>query len=401
MGDNEGGLAQLGLSLEKAIEARSWDDVCRAYGNKCSILTSTGRHAEAVECAAEGIEVGRQHGRGRRVDAHLRPTYCENLWAVGRWREIGPQLDQIDGAQLTGIDEWCITRGLTESLAGTGDMDAARESLEQYRTMLGTTIEPRWLVELANIDLEVALWSGDVTAAIDIARRAMAAAYEVPLCADTGAAIGVPLNAMAAATRGGTGAYEAATEFASQFAGWIENQRWGSGPPAELSTLQRHVAAEVAVAGGSATAEEWAAVAEEWAGFGLSPWVAYARTRQAELHLSAGDRTAASDAARRAHELADDVGWRWLLDNLADLARRGRLDIGADTNAASDNAFGLTDRELGVLALVAAGRTNRQIADELFISTKTASAHVSKVLAKLDVTNRGEAGAAARRLGLD
>jgi DNA-binding NarL/FixJ family response regulator len=51
--------------------------------------------------------------------------------------------------------------------------------------------------------------------------------------------------------------------------------------------------------------------------------------------------------------------------------------------------------------LVAEGRTNRQIADALFISVKTASVHVSNILAKLGVANRGEAAAAARRLGLD
>jgi DNA-binding NarL/FixJ family response regulator len=54
-----------------------------------------------------------------------------------------------------------------------------------------------------------------------------------------------------------------------------------------------------------------------------------------------------------------------------------------------------------VVALVAEGRTNRQIAEALFISAKTASVHVSNILAKLGVTNRGEAAAAARRLGLD
>jgi DNA-binding NarL/FixJ family response regulator len=54
-----------------------------------------------------------------------------------------------------------------------------------------------------------------------------------------------------------------------------------------------------------------------------------------------------------------------------------------------------------VLALLGEGRTNRQIADALFISVKTASVHVSNILAKLGVANRGEAGAAARRFGLD
>ncbi|WP_181791157.1 response regulator transcription factor, partial [Streptomyces phytophilus] len=62
--------------------------------------------------------------------------------------------------------------------------------------------------------------------------------------------------------------------------------------------------------------------------------------------------------------------------------------------------LGLTAREADVLRLVAAGRSNRQIADELFISPKTASVHVSNILAKLGVAARGEAAAVAHRLRL-
>ena len=62
--------------------------------------------------------------------------------------------------------------------------------------------------------------------------------------------------------------------------------------------------------------------------------------------------------------------------------------------------LGLTARELEVLELVAAGRSNREIAAELFISAKTASVHVSNILAKLGVGSRGEAAATAYRLGL-
>jgi DNA-binding CsgD family transcriptional regulator len=60
----------------------------------------------------------------------------------------------------------------------------------------------------------------------------------------------------------------------------------------------------------------------------------------------------------------------------------------------------LTPREREVLGLVALGRTNRQIADELFISENTAGVHVSNILGKLEVTGRGEAAAIAYRLGL-
>jgi DNA-binding CsgD family transcriptional regulator len=86
------------------------------------------------------------------------------------------------------------------------------------------------------------------------------------------------------------------------------------------------------------------------------------------------------------------------------LSRRARIDLeaaGATASPVPDSVpFGLTDREREVLALVAAGRSNGQIAAALFISPKTASVHVSNILAKLGVSGRVEAAAVAHRLGL-
>jgi DNA-binding NarL/FixJ family response regulator len=83
-----------------------------------------------------------------------------------------------------------------------------------------------------------------------------------------------------------------------------------------------------------------------------------------------------------------------------------RLEDHADTAQAPAApspvaSLGLTRREAEVLALLAEGRTNRQIGQALFITEKTASLHVSHILAKLGVAGRGEAAAVAHRLGLD
>jgi DNA-binding CsgD family transcriptional regulator len=72
----------------------------------------------------------------------------------------------------------------------------------------------------------------------------------------------------------------------------------------------------------------------------------------------------------------------------------------AEPAAPAGAELGLTAREHDVLALVAEGRSNRQIAEALFISAKTASVHVSNILAKLGVGSRVEAAAVAHRLGL-
>ena len=116
--------------------------------------------------------------------------------------------------------------------------------------------------------------------------------------------------------------------------------------------------------------------------------------------LGAGDREQATAAARAAHATATTLGAAPLQSALLALARRGRLDLGVDLPAQRALA-GLTPRELEVLRLLVEGRSNRQIAEQLFISGKTASVHVTNLLAKLGVHSRLEAAALARRLGLE
>ena len=76
--------------------------------------------------------------------------------------------------------------------------------------------------------------------------------------------------------------------------------------------------------------------------------------------------------------------------------------IAGDPPAATrrTDTFGLSGREREVLALVAQGRTNREIGERLFISQKTVGVHVGNILSKLEVSGRVEAAAVAIRLGL-
>jgi DNA-binding NarL/FixJ family response regulator len=128
--------------------------------------------------------------------------------------------------------------------------------------------------------------------------------------------------------------------------------------------------------------------------------VARCQWRLAEALAGGGDREQATAAARAAHATATRLGSAPLREALEALARRGRLDLGVDLPAPRTLA-GLTPRELEVLRLLVEGRSNRQIAEQLFISAKTASVHVTNLLSKLGVHSRLEAAAMARRLGLE
>jgi DNA-binding CsgD family transcriptional regulator len=140
------------------------------------------------------------------------------------------------------------------------------------------------------------------------------------------------------------------------------------------------------------------ALAGDWAG-AAAAWKDLARPYEAALALVESND---EDMLRQALESLQQLG-ALPLSNLA--ARRLRA-LGArglargPRKATRENAAGLTAREVEVLALLADGKRNAQIAEQLFLSRRTVDHHVSAVLRKLDTGSRGEAVAAAQRLGL-
>ncbi len=120
------------------------------------------------------------------------------------------------------------------------------------------------------------------------------------------------------------------------------------------------------------------------------------RLRYAEALLAAGRREEAAAEVGAVREAAGRLGAVPLVERAEALAARGGL--GGPSGAG--RAGVLTAREREVLRLLARGRSNRQIGEELFISGKTASVHVSNILAKLGASGRTEAVVIAYREGL-
>jgi DNA-binding CsgD family transcriptional regulator len=147
------------------------------------------------------------------------------------------------------------------------------------------------------------------------------------------------------------------------------------------------------------TAEAWRSAWDQLAGqpapAHLRP---YAGLRLGQHLVAARERVEAKDVLATASEDAARLGSTLLADRIAALAQRAGFVVAEQVEASP--VAGLTPRELEVLQLVAAGRSNGEIGNALFISTKTASVHVSNILAKLGVSGRGEAAALAHRVGL-
>jgi DNA-binding NarL/FixJ family response regulator len=145
--------------------------------------------------------------------------------------------------------------------------------------------------------------------------------------------------------------------------------------------------------------EAWQAVLEA---FGSAYVYEMARTRWrlAEALAEAGRRDEATEQWHLAAKTADRLGAKPLRSALNDLARRARIGTAPDDRRDGAALAALTSREREVLRLLAAGRSNREIATVLFITPKTASVHVSNILGKLGAASRTEAAAIAYREGL-
>jgi DNA-binding CsgD family transcriptional regulator len=166
----------------------------------------------------------------------------------------------------------------------------------------------------------------------------------------------------------------------------------------EAGAWQARVEAEAARLAGRAEPALWRAAVDAF-GYGHVYEQGRSRWRLAEVLLAADDRAAAAEELRAAAEVAARLGAAPLRSAVTALARRGRLDL-PGVGRVPDAAAVLTPREAEVLRLLAQGRTNRQIGAELYMSEKTASVHVSRILAKLGAGGRTEAVALAAARGL-
>jgi predicted ATPase/DNA-binding CsgD family transcriptional regulator len=163
--------------------------------------------------------------------------------------------------------------------------------------------------------------------------------------------------------------------------------------------------AELARALGRDTAEEWERVIDRAAAADLVPGRAYGLLRHAAVSLRHPlGRPDAASAMADAHAIAGRLGAVPLQQRVESLARRARVHL--PSMPVREGAVGasevdqLSPRELEVLGLIASGYSNRQIAESLFITEKTAGAHVSSILSKLQVANRGEAAVTALKSGI-
>jgi DNA-binding CsgD family transcriptional regulator len=386
--------AMLAEARAVALRVNAYQPLLGAAITESDMLESAGLHELAAEVAREGLATAREHGLARTYGAVLANNVAEPLVSLGRWDEAGEVIERtlrLFPPRLNRTYMWRLTGDIA---LARGDVTAAAESVASMRSVLDhVRYQDQYHLPMVRLETELRLAQGRPADALSAVRDALdrhdvrpSPRYAWPLLvagarACAAAAREAALTATAAALRGRLRA-----EAAALAADGIAQQ-----------ACRLTFAAEAEEAGWDGAVQAWEAVGQPYP-------LALALLREAEAALSGGDRDDGASRLRRAADLAQQLGARPLSDDIALLARRARIPLGpggdADAPPPGPDRLGLTAREFEVLRLVAAGRSNRDIAAELFISAKTASVHVSNILTKLGVTSRGEAAATAHRLRL-
>ena len=343
-------------------------------------------------------------GVGRRVEAAARgPDAAARLWA-----DAEPSGGTVAAA-------WYQVAGLLSTLRG--QLAQADRDLDHAAELALGVGGPEWWPATTAAIAVLRLWQGRLDDAAQAAHAALDAISDpgfAPWLVDfsivypTAARVDAERAADARARGDDDAAASAAAGAAAAVARCDEMLAQipeGRVAPRGLA-CRSLAAAEASRAAGRADPDGWAVAAEQFRELGEPYVVAYAEFRQAEAAVAAGSRAAAAAAEaplRDAHALTVGMGEVPLREQIEALARRSRISLGEDGDGGpvdGELPLGITAREREVLVLLAQGATNREIASSLVITEKTASVHVSHILAKLDARNRGEAAAIAHRLGL-
>ncbi|AWE52580.1 helix-turn-helix transcriptional regulator [Streptomyces nigra] len=396
------GLAQM-YEVKEAVLARGLTAVVgRSHTNLPSALEAVGRSAEAVAILREGLRLTQEWGL-RDSEAWVWVNLAESLTTLGRWDEAAEAAVSAQRTSQSAKPRGGAANRLAQLALGRGETAEAARHLAAARASYGTHDPmPQHNLPMSHLALEIAAAEGRLLDARAEADRALDAGfppgtqrYAWPLLlaaavAESEARALPPPDGPEARLAYLRRLFDAVRTLATGSPVWRAHERWTR---AELDRAEDHT-----------DPGTWSDVVTAFEALERPYDLARVRLRLAEALLTAGgddERARATELLRLTRATADHLGARPLADATTLLAQRARLSLTTAPPAADPaDTLGLTSRERDVLRLVSAGRTNRQIAEELFISPKTASVHVSNILAKLGVSGRGEAAAVAHRMGL-
>ncbi|MGO4690816.1 helix-turn-helix transcriptional regulator [Glaciibacter sp. 2TAF33] len=418
-GQVDHGMAQ----LERARQLAEGDGsaLLRYRVNYSDMLHLLGRYREAVTVAERGLVRARELGLERSSGVILASNAVDPLFALGEW-------DRADTLIQRGLDldpplafAVYMHRARLRSILWRGDSEAAAQQLRAVRSMMSNLSEVEMQTRLGTAQMagEIALACGDLDRAWAEASVLLSPesrqlpGYDLPLAALAARV----LAARRAAEAGDVGLAEPGTR-ADQ--GTRAEPGSGSSSASDFDLAERQLREVLAHDSFWPTFPLWNGLFEAELGgprgTGTDPtaWqeavdeirrsaspvylLPYAQLRLGIAQIEVGERQAALETLRAASVQATEIGAGLVTHALARVASRAGLVLegGAAAHRRTAEAPDLTTRERQVLELIAQGLSNRQIGEQLFISAKTASVHVSAILRKLGASSRTEAVFLAR-----
>jgi len=416
MGEIDAGLRELTRSRELA-EAGPPELLVVTSHNLALNLLAADRLDEALAAATAAQTAARATGLERRYGLDLAALAGDVLFRLGRWDEADAVTTDGLALDQRGLGTTYLAAVRARLVAARGD---ATEAARRLAAIDLPALEPDVAAFVAAVEAEANLATGDASGALTAAERGMSHLEGLDDVLWGSPLVALAMRAFAElAETAHAGHDDARVDEAERraepfiailgpLAGRAvtpSSRAWAATAAAELTRARRRP--DVAA---------WGAAADAWDAVPSPPEAAYARYRGAETALRAsGVKADVGATLRDAYHIAVVLRARPLVADIEAVARRARIALADDRRveagaeaappvdqrrAADPRASRLSSREIEVLRLVAAGRSNGQIADELFITRKTAGVHVTHILDKLGVSNRVEAAMAAARLGI-
>ncbi len=388
------------ISQAHATAARSghFQAALRAATLESYLLEAAGEHERSAEVARQGMREAEANGLTRALGTFLAINVAEPLFALGRWDESLEVAERALQLSPPVLHQSGLRMRQAFVALARGQVAAAAEALSAARQSLSdASYQDQYHLTLAELAVRFRLAADGPAAGLDEA-IGVTKRYDLSRAVPPhGWPLAIALaRASLTALREETLAGRSVTLLDQLRALTVGLVAQG---PLQRAYRQTFEAQITTAADHSSEAQAaWDEAARAWEALGQPYELAVALTFAAEAGLARGlpsrDREAAGERLRAAASVAARLGARPLADTITSLARRAGVTLGDKTQPRPDRAA-LTDRELEVLRLVAAGRSNRDIAADLFISAKTASVHVSNIMAKLGAANRAEAAALA------
>ncbi|WP_433332144.1 ATP-binding protein [Spirillospora sp. CA-294931] len=371
-GDLDERLPRFAAARETAHRLGDEHALLHAYRCEADLLIGVGRYERAAATARYGLATATRAGLVRTAGPTHAGNLAESLIALGRWDEAVETLEHaLDLAPTPSLRAYLRTLRGTVAL-GRGDLDLAQSTAAYARDVFGrgTSYAQDYLL-LVRLEADLLIARDRRAEAARLVERELAVVdfassprYFWPVLAAGAGAGAEGLEPVAAAL------------------------------PADGPVQRAHRLCFTAETG---RPDLWCRVADAWCELEQPYPRAIALLHAAERAAEEGDRAASTRHLRTAAALAEALDAAPLVEWAGRLAKVTRVSVRDEPDAHDRPRFDLTPREREVLRLVADGHTNRQIAEELFISVKTAGGHVSNILAKLGVTGRVQAATAAHR----